>query len=56
MTLTAQGKVALHTRTYPLDEVNEAMDDSNTAASKAAASSSPNRNRAVPRQAPRACA
>ena len=27
MTLTAQGKVTLHTRTYPLDEVNTAMDD-----------------------------
>ena len=27
MTLTAQGKVQLHTRTYPLDAVNEAMDD-----------------------------
>jgi NAD+-dependent secondary alcohol dehydrogenase Adh1 len=27
MELTAQGKVTLHTRTYPLDEVNEAMDD-----------------------------
>jgi NAD+-dependent secondary alcohol dehydrogenase Adh1 len=27
MTLTAQGKVRLHTRTYPLDAVNEAMDD-----------------------------
>jgi NAD+-dependent secondary alcohol dehydrogenase Adh1 len=27
MTLAAQGKVALHTRTYPLDEVNEAIDD-----------------------------
>ncbi|MFG2078155.1 NAD(P)-dependent alcohol dehydrogenase [Nonomuraea maritima] len=27
MTLTAQGKVRLHTRTYPLEAVNEAMDD-----------------------------
>jgi NAD+-dependent secondary alcohol dehydrogenase Adh1 len=27
MTLAAQGKVRLHTRTYPLDEVNEAIDD-----------------------------
>jgi NAD+-dependent secondary alcohol dehydrogenase Adh1 len=27
MTLAAQGKVTLHTRTYPLDEVNTAMDD-----------------------------
>jgi NAD+-dependent secondary alcohol dehydrogenase Adh1 len=27
MTLTAQGKVRLHTRTYPLAAVNEAMDD-----------------------------
>jgi NAD+-dependent secondary alcohol dehydrogenase Adh1 len=27
MTLAAQGKVTLHTRTYPLDAVNEAMDD-----------------------------
>jgi NAD+-dependent secondary alcohol dehydrogenase Adh1 len=27
MELTAQGKVTLHTRTYQLDEVNEAMDD-----------------------------
>jgi NAD+-dependent secondary alcohol dehydrogenase Adh1 len=27
MTLAAQGKVKLHTRTYPLDAVNEAMDD-----------------------------
>jgi NAD+-dependent secondary alcohol dehydrogenase Adh1 len=27
MTLAAQGKVELHTRTYPLDEVNRAMDD-----------------------------
>ncbi|HEX8858044.1 MAG TPA: NAD(P)-dependent alcohol dehydrogenase [Actinomycetes bacterium] len=27
MTLTAQGKVTLHTRTYPLEEVNQAMDD-----------------------------
>lgn len=27
MTLAAQGKVRLHTRTYPLDAVNEAMDD-----------------------------
>jgi len=27
MTLTAQGKVTLHTRTYPLQEVNQAMDD-----------------------------
>jgi NAD+-dependent secondary alcohol dehydrogenase Adh1 len=27
MVLAAQGKVALHTRTYPLDQVNEAMDD-----------------------------
>jgi NAD+-dependent secondary alcohol dehydrogenase Adh1 len=27
MTLTAQGKVQLHTRTYPLAAVNEAMDD-----------------------------
>jgi NAD+-dependent secondary alcohol dehydrogenase Adh1 len=27
MTLAAQGKVTLHTRTYPLSAVNEAMDD-----------------------------
>jgi NAD+-dependent secondary alcohol dehydrogenase Adh1 len=27
MTLAAQGKVRLHTTTYPLDAVNEAMDD-----------------------------
>jgi NAD+-dependent secondary alcohol dehydrogenase Adh1 len=27
MTLTAQGKVTLHTATYPLDAVNDAMDD-----------------------------
>jgi NAD+-dependent secondary alcohol dehydrogenase Adh1 len=27
MVLAAQGKVELHTRTYPLDEVNRAMDD-----------------------------
>jgi len=27
MVLAAQGKVALHTRTYPLEEVNQAMDD-----------------------------
>jgi NAD+-dependent secondary alcohol dehydrogenase Adh1 len=27
MTLAAQGKVSLHTRTYPLDAVNEAIDD-----------------------------
>jgi NAD+-dependent secondary alcohol dehydrogenase Adh1 len=27
MTLAAQGKVSLHTRTYPLDAVNDAMDD-----------------------------
>jgi NAD+-dependent secondary alcohol dehydrogenase Adh1 len=27
MTLAAQGKVELHTRTYPLDQVNQAMDD-----------------------------
>jgi NAD+-dependent secondary alcohol dehydrogenase Adh1 len=27
MVLTAQGKVTLHTRTYPLDQVNQAMDD-----------------------------
>jgi NAD+-dependent secondary alcohol dehydrogenase Adh1 len=27
MVLAAQGKVALHTRTYPLDQVNQAMDD-----------------------------
>ena len=27
MTLAAQGKVRLHTATYPLDEVNRAMDD-----------------------------
>ena len=27
MALTAQGKVELHTRTYPLDAVNEAVDD-----------------------------
>jgi len=27
MVLTAQGKVTLHTRTYPLDAVNDAMDD-----------------------------
>src|SRR5207302_5512980 len=27
MSLAAQGKVALHTQTYPLDAVNDAMDD-----------------------------
>jgi NAD+-dependent secondary alcohol dehydrogenase Adh1 len=27
MVLAAQGRVRLHTRTYPLDEVNQAMDD-----------------------------
>ena len=27
MTLTAQGKVTLHTSTYPLDAINDAMDD-----------------------------
>jgi NAD+-dependent secondary alcohol dehydrogenase Adh1 len=27
MTLTAQGKVALHTSTYPLDAINDAMAD-----------------------------
>jgi NAD+-dependent secondary alcohol dehydrogenase Adh1 len=27
MTLAAQGKVELHTQTYPLDQVNQAMDD-----------------------------
>ncbi|MPZ85096.1 MAG: alcohol dehydrogenase catalytic domain-containing protein [Actinophytocola sp.] len=27
MTLAAQGKVSLHTKTYPLDAVNDAMDD-----------------------------
>ena len=27
MTLTAQGQVTLHTSTYPLDEINEAMND-----------------------------
>jgi NAD+-dependent secondary alcohol dehydrogenase Adh1 len=27
MVLAAQGKVTLHTRTYPLEEVNQAMDD-----------------------------
>jgi NAD+-dependent secondary alcohol dehydrogenase Adh1 len=27
MTLAAQGRVRLHTRTYPLTAVNEAMDD-----------------------------
>jgi len=27
MTLTAQGKVALHTTTYPLDAINDAMND-----------------------------
>jgi NAD+-dependent secondary alcohol dehydrogenase Adh1 len=27
MALTAQGKVQLHTRTCPLDRVNDAMDD-----------------------------
>jgi NAD+-dependent secondary alcohol dehydrogenase Adh1 len=27
MVLAAQGRVALHTRTYPLEEVNQAMDD-----------------------------
>jgi NAD+-dependent secondary alcohol dehydrogenase Adh1 len=27
MVLTAQGKVTLHTRTYPLEQVNQAMDD-----------------------------
>jgi NAD+-dependent secondary alcohol dehydrogenase Adh1 len=27
MTLTAQGKVTLHTTTYPLDAINESMAD-----------------------------
>ena len=27
MTLTAQGKVTLHTTTYPLDAINDAMAD-----------------------------
>ena len=27
MTLTAQGKVSLHTSTYPLDAINDAMND-----------------------------
>jgi NAD+-dependent secondary alcohol dehydrogenase Adh1 len=27
MTLAAQGKVRLHTRTYPLEAINEAIDD-----------------------------
>jgi NAD+-dependent secondary alcohol dehydrogenase Adh1 len=27
MTLTAQGKVKLHTSQYPLDAINDAMDD-----------------------------
>jgi len=27
MTLTAQGKVTLHTSTYPLDAINDAMND-----------------------------
>jgi len=27
MTLTAQGKVTLHTQTYPLDAINDAMND-----------------------------
>jgi NAD+-dependent secondary alcohol dehydrogenase Adh1 len=27
MTLTAQGKVSLHTTTYPLDAINDAMAD-----------------------------
>ena len=27
MTLTAQGKVSLHTTTYPLDAINDAMND-----------------------------
>jgi NAD+-dependent secondary alcohol dehydrogenase Adh1 len=27
MVLAAQGKVTLHTRSYPLEEVNQAMDD-----------------------------
>ena len=27
MTLTAQGKVTLHTSTYPLDAINDAMED-----------------------------
>jgi NAD+-dependent secondary alcohol dehydrogenase Adh1 len=27
MTLAAQGQVVLHTQTYPLDAVNDAMDD-----------------------------
>jgi len=30
MVLAAQGKVTLHTRTYPLDQVNQAMDDLDT--------------------------
>ncbi len=30
MTLTAEGKVSLHTSTYPLDAVNDAIQDLNT--------------------------
>jgi NAD+-dependent secondary alcohol dehydrogenase Adh1 len=30
MDLTAQGKITLHTRTYPLDAVNDAIDDLDT--------------------------
>ena len=30
MILTAQGKVTLHTSTYPLDAINDAIQDLNT--------------------------
>ena len=41
MTLTAQGKVTLHTSAYPLEAVNDAMADLDGGACQAAASSSP---------------
>ena len=41
MTLTAQGKVTLHTSTYPLDAINDAMADLDGGRLRAAASSSP---------------
>ena len=41
MTLTAEGKVTLHTSTYPLDAINDAMADLDGAACRAAASSFP---------------
>jgi NAD+-dependent secondary alcohol dehydrogenase Adh1 len=41
MVLTAQGKVTLHTSTYPLDAVNDAMQDLNNGNLQGRASSSP---------------